>query len=77
MEADMKCGRCDGLMLEAHLMDMKDLSEGMWVSSWRCMNCGHAVDPVMMANRQRQALRHLQGEQIVQESLDAVTPFAA
>lgn len=52
----MKCERCEGLMLEDHFMDMKDLSEGMWVSTWRCLNCGYATDSVMVANRQRQAL---------------------
>lgn len=68
----MKCARCEGLMLEDHLMDMEDFSEGMWVSTWRCMNCGHAVDPVMVANRQRQAL-----PQERQTTNDVMTTLAA
>jgi hypothetical protein len=68
----MKCERCDGLMLEDHLMDMKDLSEGMWVSSWRCMNCGHAADPVMVANRQRHAHLPFRQEETVEETLSEV-----
>lgn len=74
----MTCERCEGLMLEDHLMDMKDLSEGMWVSTWRCMNCGHAVDPIMVANRQRQALVLVRQEEVVRQTLeDAAVPLMA
>jgi hypothetical protein len=52
----MKCERCQGLMLEDHFMDMQDWSEGMWITTWRCMNCGYAVDPIIVANRERHAL---------------------
>ena len=70
----MKCERCQGLMFEDHFMDMNDISEGMWISSWRCMNCGHAVDPVMAANRERQTLRQADREQGLHQS-DAVLPW--
>jgi hypothetical protein len=74
----MKCERCNGLMLEDHFMDMKDLSEGMWVSSWRCMNCGHAADPIMIANRQRHApLLQVRQEEMVQETYRAATTVEA
>jgi hypothetical protein len=23
----------------------------MWMRGWRCMNCGHAADPIIEANR--------------------------
>jgi hypothetical protein len=73
----MKCERCNGLMLEDHFMDMKDLSEGMWVSSWRCMNCGHAADPVMIANRQRHAPLQVRQEEMVQETYRAAMTVEA
>jgi hypothetical protein len=74
----MKCERCQGLMFEDHFMDMKDLSEGMWVSTWRCMNCGHAMDSVMAANRERHALLQIRQEEVVHQTLgDAVMPLVA
>ena len=51
----MKCERCDGLMLEGDFIDMEESCEGMWLRAWRCLNCGHAVDAVMAANRHRQS----------------------
>jgi len=51
----MKCDRCQGFMLQDSFLDMEESFEGMWLRAWRCLNCGHAVDAVMLANRQRQA----------------------
>jgi uncharacterized Zn finger protein len=55
LEANMKCDRCEGLMLEDDFLDMQETG-GMWLRMWRCINCGHALDAVMVANRQRHAL---------------------
>lgn len=52
----MKCERCEGLMLEDDFIDMEESCEGMWLRAWRCLNCGHATDSVMLANRKRHAL---------------------
>lgn len=38
--------------MEDHLSDRQDLSGVMWLTAWLYVNCGHAVDLVMMANRQ-------------------------
>ena len=74
----MKCERCQGLLVQDHFMDMRDLSEGMWVASSRCMNCGHAVDPVIVANRKRHASRAAKQEDTVRAMLhDVVTPLVA
>lgn len=65
-------------MFEDHFMDMNDLSEGLWVSTSRCMNCGHAVDPVMAVNRQRRALLQVRQQEVVHHTLDdAVMPQVA
>ena len=48
----MSCERCQGMMVEDHLMDIEESAGLMWVIVWRCVNCGHAIDPVMVANRQ-------------------------
>jgi hypothetical protein len=53
----VNCGRCEGLMLEDDFIDMKESCEGMWLRAWRCLNCGHATDSVMVVNRQLHALR--------------------
>ena len=47
----MECTRCQGLMLENKLLDMEGGYGEMWASSWRCVNCGHAHDPVIERNR--------------------------
>jgi hypothetical protein len=74
----MKCERCQGLLVQDHFMDMRDLSEGMWVATARCMNCGHAVDPVMVANRRRHANLLARREETVRAMVhDAVTPLLA
>ena len=52
----MKCERCEGLMLEDDFIDMEESCEGMWLRAWRCLNCGHATDSVMLANRKLHAL---------------------
>lgn len=77
----MKCDRCEGLMLEDHLLDMEESFEGMWLRAWRCLNCGHALDSVILANRHRQARLtspDVRREEVVLEALaDACTPLAA
>lgn len=69
----MKCERCEGLMLKGDFMDM-----GMWLRAWHCVNCGHALDSVMTANRLRQALLPVRQTAVVEETLAGVmTPLAA
>ena len=50
----MTCSRCQGLMHEDHFFDLKGTQGLMWMKGWRCLNCGHAVDPVLEANRRLQ-----------------------
>ena len=47
----MKCRRCQGLMAEDQLFDFEGTQGFMWMKGWRCMNCGHAADPLIEANR--------------------------
>ena len=46
----MECRRCQGLMVEDHFFDFAGTQGFMWMTGWRCMNCGHAADPVIEAN---------------------------
>jgi hypothetical protein len=46
----MECIRCQGLMVEDQFFDFEGTQGFMWMKGWRCMNCGHAVDPVIEAN---------------------------
>jgi uncharacterized Zn finger protein len=41
-------------MAKDHFMDLLESSEDMWLTGWRCLNCGHVYDPVMERNRLRQ-----------------------
>ena len=46
----MECIRCQGLMVEDQFFDLEGTHGFMWMKGWRCMNCGHAVDPLIEAN---------------------------
>ena len=46
----MNCNRCQGLMLEDQLFDFEGTHGFMWMKGWRCMNCGHVMDPLIEAN---------------------------
>jgi C4-type Zn-finger protein len=47
----MSCIRCQGLMLEEHLIDMEAGYGEMWSRSSRCVNCGHRDDAVIQHHR--------------------------
>ena len=47
----MECRRCQGLMVEDQFFDFEGTQGFMWMKGWRCMNCGHAADPLREANR--------------------------
>ena len=47
----MKCRRCQGLMAEDQFFDFEGTQGFMWMKGWRCMNCGHAADTLIEANR--------------------------
>ena len=49
---DMRCLRCDGLMVSERFDEPGGLeSRGHEDSGWRCINCGAIVDAVIAANR--------------------------
>ncbi len=52
----MHCTRCQGLMMEDQFFDLEGTQGFMWMRGWRCVNCGHAVDPVIEANHRLKAL---------------------
>lgn len=43
----VRCPRCDGAMVFERFQDMLTL-----FYSWRCLNCGEIVDPVVARNRE-------------------------
>lgn len=51
----MNCTRCQGLMLKEHMIDLEGDYGEMWVSSWRCFNCGHRDDAVLQQHRKQVA----------------------
>jgi hypothetical protein len=38
-------------MVEDHFFDFEGTQGFMWMKGWRCMNCGHAENPLIAANR--------------------------
>lgn len=51
----MTCARCEGLMLEEHMIDLEGGYGEMWSRSWRCFNYGHRDDALMQQHRLAQA----------------------
>ncbi len=47
----MTCTRCSGLMVEDHLLDMKESYVPMWMRGLRCVTCGNIEDPLIHYNR--------------------------
>ncbi len=47
----MECSRCRGLMVRDHVVALLDTE--IHGEVWRCVCCGHILDPVIMANRRR------------------------
>ena len=47
----MTCTRCQGCMAKDHFLDLMESAESVWMTGWRCLNCGNVLDPVMERNR--------------------------
>lgn len=47
----MSCSRCQGLIVREFVVDLHVSPTGG--SAWRCVSCGHLVDPVIISNRQQ------------------------
>ena len=47
----MACRRCRGLTVVDHFIDMQDDGGHLWLSVWRCVNCGDVVEPGILRNR--------------------------
>ena len=52
----MTCTRCQGCMAKDQFLDLMESAEDMWLAGWRCLNCGHVLDPVMERNRLGQGM---------------------
>lgn len=50
----MKCHRCQGCMAVDHMLDLMESGGEWWTTTWRCLNCGYVVDPVLEQNRRKQ-----------------------
>lgn len=47
----MRCDRCQGLMVEDHLIDMLDDSGNLWLRTSRCVSCGAVSEPLIDRRR--------------------------
>ncbi len=73
----MTCERCKGLMLQDQFVDLGECYDNMWVSSWRCVNCGYTIDPVVAKNRERQRTLASHPAAVMIETLQADSSEAA
>ncbi len=55
----MTCTRCSGLMVEDHLLDMKESYVPMWMRGLRCVTCGNIEDPLIHYNRMMHEARKI------------------
>jgi hypothetical protein len=55
----MTCTRCSGLMVEDHLLDMKESYVPMWMRGLRCVACGNIEDPLIHYNRMMHEARRI------------------
>jgi hypothetical protein len=46
----MMCPRCQGLMVGDLCCDLSE-TQGLWVTTTRCMNCGHVTDEIIEKHR--------------------------
>lgn len=53
----MNCGRCQGLMLVDHFLDLGAHAGHRWLQAWRCLNCGEVVEPGLATQRRAQRSR--------------------
>lgn len=47
----MDCARCGGYMVVNEVLDLHASAALRWVRGWKCVNCGHCMDPVIEENR--------------------------
>lgn len=47
----MKCPKCKGRMVPDYIIDSRSMRKQD--SSFRCVNCGEIVDPVILMNREK------------------------
>lgn len=64
----MECIRCQGLMIVDHYIDIAGSS--MLVRTWRCLNCGSVVDPLIDHHRQLQRTGALQTSEVPGQEQD-------
>ncbi|MGE3152440.1 MAG: hypothetical protein AB7G48_09595 [Nitrospiraceae bacterium] len=44
----MRCQRCGGHMVQEWFSEFYDRRRGDHIQGWRCINCGHLFDPVIL-----------------------------
>lgn len=48
----MTCERCKGLFIPVSFGGGDDVVGAWAYDGWKCVNCGHVTDPVLMRNRE-------------------------
>ena len=51
----ISCSRCGGLMRPQWCFNVNYDAGEMEILTWRCLQCGEMIDPVILANRQNPA----------------------
>ena len=72
-------------MAKDHFIDLMESAESMWMTGWRCLNCGNVLDPVLERNRRGQEMASVvstarmpgQNRIEAQEEVDVIAGLAA
>ena len=54
-QQSISCSRCGGLMRPQWCFNVNYDAGEMEILTWRCLQCGEMIDPVILANRQNPA----------------------
>jgi hypothetical protein len=56
----MKCERCGGFTIHVSFSGGVTALERWEYDGWKCLNCGHVTDPLILENRDAQAQRRVE-----------------
>ena len=64
-----RCARCGGLLIPVRYSDWAGDTVEQTSRAWKCVLCGHVIDPVIATNRRRSELRRLGREKAAASSV--------
>jgi len=67
----MTCERCKGLFIPVSFVGSDDVVGAWAYDGWKCVNCGHVTDPVLMRNRELLAQNEATHQSVLSRIVEA------